>query len=263
MPVNEDLELLVDAAREAAAVAKRAYEDGTKSWNKPGGSPVTEADLAVDALLKSRLRAARPDYGWLSEETPDDDARLVPQRTFIIDPIDGTRAFVKRRPNWTISLAVAENGKPVTGVVIAPMLDELYSASHGGGAQLTTSTGTVRIHASTREALAGARLVGPQDAFTTKPGGTPWPEIVRDSFSSLAYRVCLVAAGERDGTVSLGSFHEWDVAAADLLLTEAHGRLSQLSGAPLRYNKPSPVVHGLIAAGPRLYGEILARFVRG
>jgi myo-inositol-1(or 4)-monophosphatase len=253
--LEADLELLKDAAREAARIARRAYEEGFAAWDKPGGSPVTDADLAVDRFLAERLHAARPTYGWLSEETLDDPARLDAQHVFIIDPIDGTRAFVKRRPNWTISLAIAEGGRPRVGVVIAPMLDELFEAVAGGGARLNGAG----IRVSHRSELAGAKLLGPAEAFEGAPAGEPWPAIERDTFSSLAYRLCLVACGARDGALSPGSFHEWDIAAGDLILTEAGGRIAHLDGEGPRYNKAQPTGRGLAAAGPALFAGLLER----
>jgi myo-inositol-1(or 4)-monophosphatase len=250
-----DLALLKGAAQEAAELGRQAFADGVKTWAKPGGSPVTAADLAIDALLKERLTAARPDYGWLSEETPDDPARTLAAKLFIIDPIDGTRAFVKGRLNWTISLAVVAGARPLVGVVIAPMLEETFEALAGGGARLNGET----IRVSARRALAGAHVTGPQAAFTAQPGREPWPQIERDSISSLAYRLCLVACGARDAAANLGSFHEWDIAAADLILTEAGGRLTHLDGALPRYNKTSPKCPGLIAAPPALYPELFRR----
>jgi myo-inositol-1(or 4)-monophosphatase len=123
-----DLDLILDAAREAGELALKARAGGLKVWSKDGGSPVTDADLAVDALLKERLRAARPDYGWLSEETVDDPARLTTTRQFVVDPIDGTVAFMKNKPWFAVSVAVVEDGRPIAGVVHAPALSETYAA---------------------------------------------------------------------------------------------------------------------------------------
>jgi myo-inositol-1(or 4)-monophosphatase len=252
--MSDDLDLLVSAAKEAAAIAKRAFETGAKAWSKSDGSPVTEADLAVDHFLKERLLGARPGYGWLSEESPDDPARLTASHIFIVDPIDGTRAFVRRQDNWTISLAIAKGGVSVAGVIVAPLLGDTYVASRGGGARLNGTP----LSASRQGTLDGAKIVAPLDAFRLS-GGEPWPEIVRDNFASLAYRVALVASGARDGTVTVSEYAEWDIAAADLLLTEAGGRLSDLSGAPLRYNQPNPSHQGLVAAGAELFPKLLER----
>ena len=132
----EDLELITQAARTAGERAQAARDQGLTTTAKADGTPVTNADLEVDALLKALLMAARPDYGWLSEETADDPARLARRRLFVVDPIDGTRAFIKDRPWWTVSIAVVEDGRPVAGVVHAPDVAETYQAATGGGARL-------------------------------------------------------------------------------------------------------------------------------
>ncbi len=250
-----DLALLKAALAEAADLARDFYKQGAAVWAKPDSSLVTEADLAVDALLKERLGAARPSYGWLSEETRDDPARLAATRLFIVDPIDGTRAFVKRKPHWTICAAVVEKGTPVVAVVVNPLREQLFEAVIGAGARLNGEP----IQATPRAELTGARLVGPGDAFRHRAGIAPWPAIERDNFSSLAYRLCNVAAGWRDGAVSLSLSHEWDIAAAQLIVTEAGGLSTELDGAAPRFNQPRPIVHGVVAAGPQLYPEIQAR----
>ena len=132
--MRDDLALIRQAALDAGQLAMDMRKDGLKTWSKEGGSPVTNADIAVDTLLKERLMAARPDYGWLSEETADDPARLGKQRLFVVDPIDGTAAYMKDKPWFSVAIAVVEAGRPVAGVVHAPALDETYDAISGGGA---------------------------------------------------------------------------------------------------------------------------------
>ena len=136
MPDLEDLKLLEDTVREAGAIARKYYGGDYRQWSKEGGSPVTEADLAVNKYLLDHLTAARPDYGWLSEENPDDPARLSRREVFVIDPIDGTVAFLKNRPHFTICAAVVQNGRPVAGVVYNPILEECFAARVGAGATL-------------------------------------------------------------------------------------------------------------------------------
>ena len=136
MPAS-DLDLLIDAARAAGEEALRHTGPTARRWDKPGGlGPVTEADMAVDALLSDRLRAARPGYGWLSEETEDNTDRLSQDRVFIVDPIDGTRSFVEGSSTWAHAIAVADQGVITAAVVYLPLRNKLYSASLGGGAYL-------------------------------------------------------------------------------------------------------------------------------
>ncbi len=250
MKLSEDLALLEAACRAGGAIARRHFEQGCKAWSKQGGSPVTEADLEVDAHMKAVLTAARPGYGWLSEESVDDRTRLTRETLFIVDPIDGTIAFLKGRPHFTICAAVVRNGVPVAGAVYNPMLDHLYKAMSGGGAFL----GGDRIRTSARDGLAGCAMLGDR----TMLGGPPWPEMKVETRNSVAYRVALVADGSFDATVSLSAKRDWDLAAADIILREAGGRISDCHGAPLLYNRADACQTSMAAAGPALHAEIMA-----
>ena len=253
----QDLTLLKDAIEAGAEIARSYYLNGARVWDKGRGQgPVTQADLAVDALLQQRLREARPDYGWLSEETADDPARMKAARAWIVDPIDGTRSFIRQRPQWTVCGALIEHNKPVAGVVVNPMTNETFVASIGGGAELNG----VAIHVSNPTSLERARLMGPKDFYAHPSWPEPWPEtLILDNPGSIAYRLCLIASGARDGTVRSFSCHEWDVAAGDLIVREAGGLMTSLDGGPIGYNKPNPVLQGYIAAGPSLYPELKRR----
>ena len=249
--------LLMSAVEAGAEIAREFYVKGARAWDKAEGKgPVTEADLAVNVLLKERLHDARPNYGWLSEETADDSARLGAQRTWIVDPIDGTRAFIRQRPQWTVCGALTEDGVPVAGVVVNPMTEEVFTASRSGGAQLNGRPITV----SSCNSLDGARLLGPREFYTHASWPEPWPPTVQlDNPNSIAYRLCLVASGARDGSIRVFSCHEWDVAAADVIVREAGGLMTGLDGERLVYNKSNPLLRGYIAAGPGLYSELKRR----
>ena len=250
-----DLDLILAAAREAGALALSAREAGLKIWSKEGGSPVTDADLAVDALLKDRLRAARPDYGWLSEETVDDPARLTTQRQFLVDPIDGTQAFLKGKPWFAVSIAVVEDGRPIAGVVHAPALDETYVATLGGGASLNGAA----IAPSDTEDLEDAAMLGDARMFVHPSWPTPWPPMRVESRNSIAYRLCLVAAGAFDAAVALSSKNEWDLAAADLICAEAGAVLTDHLGRTFAYNRPIPLLPSVVCANRALHPLILSR----
>ncbi|MDE2183107.1 MAG: 3'(2'),5'-bisphosphate nucleotidase CysQ [Alphaproteobacteria bacterium] len=239
--------------REAGGIVREIAARTSKTWSKADGSPVTEADLAVNKYLSDNLRPARPDYAWLSEESEDDPARLTAKRVFVIDPIDGTVAFVKRRPHFTICAAVVEDGVPIAAAVYNPMLDENFTASAGGGAWLNGA----RLRVSDRTVLEGARILASRNVFEDVRWG--WPELERDNRNSAAYRLTLVAAGRYDATISLTAKHDWDVAAADLIAREAGGMVTTHRGEPLRYNRPTPVVASVVAAGPALHRLILDR----
>ena len=251
-----DLDLLIAAALDAGEIARRYFQKDPAVTDKPhGAGPVTEADLAVDAMLNSELRAARPDYGWLSEETEDSTARLATKRQFVIDPIDGTRAFIDGRPDWAHALAVVTNGMVTEGVIYLPMRDMLFSAAHGQGA--TMNDAIIRV-TDADHATATVLATKPNfDGHYWKDGQTP--PIKRAFRSSLAYRLGLVAQGEFDGMLTLRPSWEWDIAAGALIVAEAGGTVSDQHGAPLRFNNPHPQVPGVVAAGKRLHSDLIAR----
>jgi myo-inositol-1(or 4)-monophosphatase len=251
----DDLALIRDAAHAAGALALKLREAGLTIEMKDGDSPVTNADLAADALLKERLQQARPDYGWLSEETADDPARLAARRVFVVDPIDGTRAFLAGEPWWTVCVAVVEDGQPIAGVVYAPQQGETYAARAGGGATLDGRP----IHASAAGVLAGCGMLAHPQMFDHPSWPEPWPDMIVERRNSTAYRLCLVAAGAADATLTLAAKHDWDLAAADLIAREAGAFVGDHAGRPFTYNKPLPVQPSLLCAAPGLAPLILDR----
>lgn len=252
---HEDLALILEAAKAAGETAVLARRRGLTTVSKSDGTPVTNADLEVDALLKDTLIRARPDYGWLSEETADDPARLTRQRLFVVDPIDGTRAYLKDRPWWAVSIAVVDAGRPVTGVVHAPDVAETYAAVAGQGARLNDAP----IAPSAADAVEGCGMLGDKQMFAHPAWPTPWPPMRVESRNSVAYRLCLVACGAFDAALALSSKREWDLAAADLIATEAGCRVTTHKGAALSYNRPVPRARSLVCAGPALHRLILDR----
>lgn len=253
MPAT-DLDLLIDAARAAGDIALGFAATRARRWDKPGGAgPVTEADIAVNDMLHDSLRAARPDYGWLSEETEDTPDRLTRDRVFIIDPIDGTRSFAEGSATWAHSIAVAERGVVTAGVVYLPRRGLLYAAASGQGATLNGEP----LASSTAQRLKDADILAnrPSMAATFWRGGAA-PPFKRAYRPSLAYRMAAVAEGRFDGMLTLHPCWEWDVAAGDLILREAGAICTDRTGAPTRFNNPHPKVDGLLAAGPDLHRQI-------
>jgi myo-inositol-1(or 4)-monophosphatase len=253
-----DVVLLETVVRQAGAIAREIFNRSCETWHKKDGSPVTEADLAVNAYLNEHLRPARPDYAWLSEENEDDRSRLSARRVFVVDPIDGTLAFVKRRPHFTISVAVVEGELPVAAAVYNPMTDEIYTAAAGEGARLNGAA----IHVGTRATLDGARLLASK-ATLNSPRWQPWPEMYVENPNSIALRVALVAAGRFDGAMTMAEIHDWDVAAADLIIREAGGVFTTIEGVSPRYNRDSVIVPSVMAAGPQIHAALRARLDRG
>ena len=237
-----DLVLIGQAAREAGEIAMRYFRSDPEVWLKNGSSPVSEADIAVDAFLRETLSAARPDYGWLSEETADTPERLTARRTFVVDPIDGTRAFIDGRDIWCVSIAVVEDGLPLAGVLECPVRNEFYQAEVGGPALLNGD----RI-AVAAEKSSPLRIAGPKPMLKAAPAfmraGPDIPYI-----PSLAYRIAMVAKGALDATFVRPHSHDWDLAAADLILRCAGGSLIERDGTPPAYGGTDPR-HGALAAG--------------
>lgn len=256
MQAPDDLALLAKAAEEAGRIAMRYWRKHPKSWDKPDGAgPVTEADMAVNAMLAQRLRNARPGYGWLSEETPDTPDRLVRADCFIVDPIDGTRGFIQGEDTFAIALGVADGARMAAGVVYLPALNRLYAAHRGGPATLNG----VPLTASAATDPDGARVLttAPNMAARHWPGGVP--DLKRSFRPSLAYRICLVAEGRHDAMITFRDAWEWDIAAASLIAERAGAVVTDAAGGALRFNAPHPQAPGVIAAAPGLHGPLLAR----
>ncbi|WP_353474009.1 3'(2'),5'-bisphosphate nucleotidase CysQ [Salipiger sp. H15] len=252
----EDLALLEHAAREAGKVALSFAEDALDvRYKAADGSPVTAADLAVNARLEEILRGARPDYGWLSEESADDAARRAAERVFIIDPIDGTRSFIAGDDSWAHSLAVAEHGAVTSAAIYLPKRGLLYSAAQGGGAVLNG----VPIRAAGPATLDEAEVLAPRPVIDSPYWRVPLPPIRRAHRPSLAYRLGLVAEGRFDAMLTFRPTWEWDIAAGTLLLQEAGATVTDRLGRPLRFNARHPQHPGVVAANPALHADIMGR----
>lgn len=249
-----DLALLTGAARAAGAVLLDWKAKGAKVWNK-GGTPVTEADHASNALLHERLIGARPDYGWLSEETADDPARLGTRRQFVVDPLDGTVSFIKDKDDFTVSLAVVADGGVVAGAVFNPSRDEMFAAALGGGATLNGAP----IHASDAAEIENCRMVASAGMFRHPSWPEPWPEMRFQKIGSIAYRLALVACGRADATIALSTKSDWDIAGGEIVAREAGALVSAHDGAPFRYNRATTHQISLLAAPPVLYAALSRR----
>ena len=239
---RSDLALIRDAARQAGDIAMRYFRKDPETWFKDGQSPVSAADIAVDDFLRSTLGAARPDYGWLSEETADNLDRLSARRTFVVDPIDGTRAFIEGKRTWCVSIAVVENGVSLAGVLDCPALSEVYEAAIDTPATLNGTAISVG-----NPSFVAPRVAGPKPILNQAPAymraGKPVEYI-----PSLAYRVAMVASGAIDATFIKPNAHDWDLAAADLILRRAGGGIVSPAGTVPLFAGSNPR-HGALAAG--------------
>jgi myo-inositol-1(or 4)-monophosphatase len=249
----DDLSRLSDAvaaiAQEAAQMALARWRTDFSRWEKAPGNPVCEVDLDVDRMLHARLSALLPDAGWLSEETTDDAARLGHGRVWVVDPIDGTRDYIRGRPGWCVSVALVEDGRPLVGVLDAPARDETWRAVAGRGATL----GGVALAVGARDRIDGARV--PVDAL---------PRIDRDLVAvekqnSIALRIAMVAADRADLVATLRWGNEWDIAAAALVAGEAGAAVSDALGAALTFNKPDPAAFGVLVSTPGIHAAAVER----
>jgi myo-inositol-1(or 4)-monophosphatase len=251
-----DTELLVGQLREAGEIARHYFGGKYKSWNKSHGNPVTEADIEIDTFLRQRLLAARPPYGWMSEETVDDPVRLMRKRVFVVDPIDGTYGFLKHRPDFTIVAAIVENGRPVAGAIYNPITGDMFEATKGQGAR---KNGAI-VQVSARSNFEGARFLAEKKVMDPARWANPWPNSIGiETRASAAYRMTLPAAGEFDAMISLSPKADRDVTAGDLMVHEAGGRVTTKEGDLMIYNREKPQHRSVICAGPALHARLLAR----
>ena len=236
---------LTAAVREAGELTMRHFRHGARiegriDW-KTGNSPVTEVDLAVDRLLQARLSALFPQAGWLSEETADTPDRLSRRTVLVVDPIDGTRAFMEGDPRFAISVALVADGRPVAAVLDAPAIDQIFTARLGSGAFLNGR----RVEAGTGGVSRAAKLAGPR--FLIDPVARELDMVAQPKVPSLALRFAQVAAGDFDVAVASTDAHDWDIAAADLILNEAGAHLRTLDDETPVYNR-SGTKHGILVA---------------
>ncbi len=248
---DEAARLLAAAAVEAGKLAL-SMREGVRSWKKDASSPVSEADIAADNFLRERLLALAPSYDWLSEETADHPDRLTRKRVWVVDPIDGTRAYLANLPDWSVSVALVENGRPLAAALYAPVSDEIFIASRGSG---TTRNGK-RVQANAIRAPQRAKMAGNKRRVDQLIHAGIAIEAVQ-KIHSLALRIARVATGELDAALATGSSRDWDLAAADLLVHEAGAVLTTFDGHKLVYNR-SEIRHGeLVAAGRELHAPLL------
>jgi myo-inositol-1(or 4)-monophosphatase len=256
LDLTGDARLLADIVRDAGRLAFSMFRTELKNWTKGASSPVSEADIAVNDLLEKALRSATPDYGWLSEESADDEQRLDRRLVWIVDPIDGTRAYLAGREDWCVSVALIEQDAPVLAAVFAPASDEFFFAVRGRGATLNGAS----VQATAGTAIDFSRVAGPRPLVerlnsAMDDGITHHPRI-----GSLALRLCRVADGSLDAAFAGGQSRDWDLAAANLIVQEANGNMTALSGETILYNRRDVTHGGLVAAGRDRHASIVSHF---
>jgi myo-inositol-1(or 4)-monophosphatase len=256
--LDEDVRLLCQLAQEAGDLAMSYLGNGgPEAWNKTTGGPVTEADLAVNRLCAQTLKAARPEYGWLSEETLDDPGARQKSRCWVVDPIDGTRAYMRGGTDWCVGLAIVEEGEAVAGVIYAPALGQFYDARRGAGARRNGQ----RIQVSQRRDEAGTRLITNEGMIGHPSWREPWPEVhlARPKPNATLLRLALVAAGDWDAMIVLAEKADWDLAAGTVLVSEAGGQATTHAGERLVFNQAVPAQRSVLASGNGLHPLLVRR----
>ena len=247
--MTELADAVAGVVAEAGALAMARWRTEFRRWEKTPGNPVCEVDLEVNTLLRDRLAALDSDAGWLSEETRDNADRLARRRVWVVDPIDGTRDYLRGREGWAVSVALVEAGQPVIAVLDSPPRAAVFRAEAGQGARLNGAA----IHAAARSELAGARV--PTEAL---------PKADRDLVTvyrpnSIALRIAMVACGEADLVATLRWGHEWDIAAAVLIAREAGAEVTDAFGQPLAFNTRAAEAFGVLATARGLHGAAVER----
>jgi myo-inositol-1(or 4)-monophosphatase len=241
---------VAQVAAEAGQMALARWRTDVEGHEKADGSPVCQVDLDADRMLRARLSALLPQAGWLSEESVDNADRLLRRQVWVVDPIDGTRDYMRGWRGWCVSVALVEDGRPVIAVLDAPARGQVWRAAAGQGATLNGAA----IRAGDCTALTGARV--PADALAKAD---------RDVFvavekpNSIALRIAMVAAGDADLVATLRWGNEWDIAAAALIAGEAGGVASDALGAPLTFNKPAPRAFGVLVTAAGIHAAAVAR----
>jgi myo-inositol-1(or 4)-monophosphatase len=253
-PYSRECEVAVAAAREAGAIIRRHYDGTIEAREKGPDDPVTLADLEANHCIQRHLRQAFREDGWLSEETADSTERLRRERVWIVDPLDGTKEFLQRVPEFCVCIALVEQGRPVVAVTYNPAADRLYVATRGGGTAMNGVSTRVTATAALQEAVILASRSeekrGEWEAFK--------PRVRVRLTGSVAFKLAQLSAGEGDATFSLTPKNEWDICAGTLLIEEAGGRVTGLDGQPLLFNRPSPLRPGLVASNGRLHAALLS-----
>lgn len=252
--MKKEKDIAIAAAHAAGDIIRNIYETNyTVEYKSGDGSPVTLADREANRKIHAMLHAAFPDYGWLSEETVDSSRRLTAHRVWVVDPMDGTQEFIQKIPEFAVSIGLIEAGWPILGVVYNPTLDQLFWAARGQG----TWCEARQLHVPETQYLADATILSSRSE--TKRG--EWKDFASlfqaRPMGSIAYKLACIANGEADASFTLVPKNEWDICAGTLLVEEAGGRVTTLSGKPVRFNQPTTLLQGVVASNGKLHAQLL------
>jgi myo-inositol-1(or 4)-monophosphatase len=255
---RRELAVAIEAARAAGAVIRAVYDTAFAVRQKGHDNPVTEADIQANECIREIVRREFPGDGWLSEETRDSTDRLARPRVWIVDPLDGTKEFVQRIPEFCVCVALVEAGEPIVGVSYNPIAEELFAAERGGGLALNGA----RAHVSSEASLTRARVLASRSE-DKRGEWDPYKRHLRVELTgSVAYKLALIGAGRGDATFSLTPKNEWDICSGALLISEGGGSVTDREGRPLRFNQPDTRRSGLIASNGVLHEALRELIVR-
>lgn len=250
---DRELQVARDAAMAAGEILQRYFRDGGYQIDSKGkNNPVTTADFEADSKLKQILCDAFPAYGWLSEETVDNDDRLTCERVWIVDPLDGTKEFIKGIPEFVVAIALTDHGVPVMGVTYNPIKHELFCGVRGAGCYLDGKAVTVS-HTRTLDlaTILASRSETARGEWKAYEG-----RVIVKAIGSVAYKLALVAAGHADATFTLTPKNEWDIASGVALIAAAGGRVTDLYGEEVRFNRSNVKVAGFVASNGHLHAKL-------
>jgi myo-inositol-1(or 4)-monophosphatase len=252
--LTRELKLAKKAAREAGEILRGYYKrEGLKVGLKSPDNPVTQADLEADSAIKKVLRDPFPSYGWLSEETVDNDDRLKCRRVWIVDPLDGTKEFINGIPEFSVAIALIEDGVPILGVTYNPIKREMYSSARGVGCHLNTR----RVRVTRLRTLKRATVLASRSETARGEWQVFHGMLIVSPTGSVAYKLAMVAAGKADATFTRSPKSEWDIASGAALVAEAGGTITDAAGRELRFNKRNVKLEGLIADNGILHAELV------
>ena len=253
-PSSEHM-IIKDTILRAGDIALKWFRNDPENWEKEDGSLISKVDIEINNLLMKILKKNNPSFGWLSEETEDDKSRLTNEVTYVVDPLDGTKAFLEGKKEFSISIALVKNGEPISGIVYSPSTKEIFESEKGKGSWKNNK----QIKISKYKELSGCRMVAFKPMFSHPSWKKPWPDMLIENKNSVAYRMALVASGEFDAMMALNSKNDWDIAAGDLLIREAGGIVSQHNNTKMKYNDLSTKKPSVIGSNLKIYNEIINR----
>src|SRR6266853_290786 len=252
--LKRELTLAKKAARVAGEILRGHWRRGGYHIGSKGvDNPVTAADLEADRAIKKLLHEPFPEYGWLSEETVDNDARLKCRRVWIVDPLDGTKEFINGIPEFSVAIALVEDGVPILGVTYNPIKREMYWAARGTGCHLNTR----RVRVTRTRNLKGATVLASRSETARGEWQVFHGMLKVSPTGSVAYKLAMVAAGKGDATFTRSPKSEWDIASGAALIMEAGGVITDIKGREIRFNQSSVKLEGLIADNRILHRALL------